>query len=49
MWVAAREAYRRVLEEVTLADVVAGKLPGPVAELAALEEAWRSFAQDRPD
>jgi Rrf2 family protein len=49
VWVAAREAYRRVLEEVTLADVVAGKLPGPVAELAALEEAWRSFAQDRPD
>ena len=27
VWVAAREAYRRVLEEVTLADVVAGKLP----------------------
>src|SRR3954464_7487923 len=25
VWVAAREAYRRVLEEVTLADVVANK------------------------
>jgi DNA-binding IscR family transcriptional regulator len=44
VWVAAREAYRRVLEEVTLADVVAGQLPAPVAELAALEEAWRSFS-----
>ena len=37
------EAYRRVLEEVTLADVVAGKLPAPVAELVALDGAWRSF------
>ena len=43
VWVAAREGYRRVLEEVTLADVVAGKLPGHVAELAAVEDAWRSF------
>ena len=43
VWVAAREAYRRVLEQVTLADVVAGKLPAHVAELVALEDAWRSF------
>ena len=43
VWVAAREAYRRVLERVTLADVVAGELPAAVAELIALEEAWRSF------
>jgi Rrf2 family protein len=43
VWVAARAAYRRVLEEVTLADVVAGKLPAEVAELAAVEDAWRSF------
>jgi Rrf2 family protein len=43
IWVAARAAYRRVLEEVTLADVVAGKLPAEVAELAAVEDAWRSF------
>ena len=27
VWVAARASYRRVLEQVTLADVVAGKLP----------------------
>jgi Rrf2 family protein len=43
VWVAARESYRRVLERVTLADVVAGELPTEVADLVALEEAWRSF------
>jgi hypothetical protein len=32
-----------VLEEVTLADVVAGKLPDHAAELVAIEDAWRSF------
>jgi hypothetical protein len=32
-----------VLERVTLADVVAGSLPPEVADLVALEEAWRSF------
>jgi Rrf2 family protein len=46
VWVAAREAYRRVLEEVTLADVVAGKLPAHAAELAAIDGAWRSFSDD---
>src|SRR4051812_44094866 len=43
VWIAARASYRRVLEEVTLADVVAGKLPGTVNELADIEDAWRSF------
>ncbi len=43
VWVAARAAYRRVLEEVTLADVVAGRLPRHAAGLAAVEDAWRSF------
>jgi DNA-binding IscR family transcriptional regulator len=43
VWVAAREAYRRVLEEVTLADVVAGKLPEHAAGLVAMDEAWHSF------
>jgi Rrf2 family protein len=43
VWVAAREAYRRVLENVTLADVVAGKMPREVAEIIELESAWRSF------
>src|SRR5690606_4903289 len=41
--VAARGAYRRVLEGVTLADVVEGRLPGHAAELVAMDEAWRSF------
>src|SRR3954471_23334676 len=44
VWVAAREAYRRVLENVTLADVVAGKMPPQVAEMIELESAWRSFS-----
>ena len=43
VWVAAREAYRRVLEQVTLADVVAGRFPAHVAELVAVDNAWRSF------
>jgi hypothetical protein len=46
VWVAAREAYRRVLEEVTLADVVSGKLPEQVAEIVAMDQAWRSFGED---
>src|SRR3954465_4439175 len=43
VWVAARASYRRVLEEVSLADVVAGRLPAHVSELVELEDAWRSF------
>ena len=43
VWVAARASYRSVLEKVTLADVVAGRLPAHVDELVALEDAWRSF------
>ena len=43
VWVAAREAYRRVLEELTLADVVAGTLPELAAGLVAMEAAWHSF------
>ena len=34
VWVALRANLRSVLETVTLADVVADKLPAPVAELA---------------
>jgi Rrf2 family protein len=45
VWVAAREAYRRVLEEVTLADVVSGKLPAHAAELVEVDRAWRSFGE----
>jgi Rrf2 family protein len=43
VWIAARASYRRVLEQVTLADVIAGTLPAHVKELAEIEDAWRSF------
>ena len=49
VWVAAREGYRRVLENVTLADVVAGRMPAQVAELIELDSAWRSFGVPAPD
>jgi Rrf2 family protein len=49
VWVAARESYRQVLENVTLADVVAGTLPSQVAKLVQLEGAWRSFGTDPAD
>ena len=49
VWVAAREAYRRVLEGVTIADVVRGELPAHAAELVAMDEAWRSFGTSTGD
>ena len=49
VWVAAREAYRRVLENVTLADVVAGTMPPHVAEMIELDSAWRSFGAHAQD
>lgn len=45
VWVAARAAYRSVLEAVTLADVVAGQLPPDVVQLAADPRAWASYPQ----
>lgn len=41
VWVAVRASLRRVLESVTLADIVAGRLPDDVAALTADPEAWR--------
>ncbi len=41
VWVAARAALRRVLDVVTVADVVAGTLPAGVAALLSDEAAWR--------
>lgn len=35
VWMAVRVAMRRVLEEVTIADVVSGDLPAPIRALAA--------------
>lgn len=49
VWVAARESYRRVLESVTLADVVAGTMPPHVAEMIELDSAWRSFGVPAAD
>ena len=40
VWIAVRASLRSVLEEVTLADLVSGELPGVVVELAATPDAW---------
>lgn len=40
VWVAARASLRSVLEHVTLADVVRGKLPSRIARMAADPDAW---------
>ena len=37
---AVRAALRLVLESVTLADILTGELPPPVAELLATPDAW---------
>ncbi len=42
VWVALRARVRGVLEGVSLADLVAGKLPDDIALLAEPPEAWRS-------
>ncbi len=40
VWVAARAALRSVLENVTLDDIVRGKLPARIAKMAADPDAW---------
>jgi Rrf2 family protein len=40
VWIAVRARLRGVLEQVTLADVARGELPGHVRELAADPDAW---------
>ncbi len=40
VWVAARAALRSVLEHVTLADIASGRLPEPIATMAADPDAW---------
>lgn len=42
VWVAARASLRSVLERVTLADIVSGQLPRPVARLVADPDAWKA-------
>jgi len=41
VWIAVRASLRSVLEQVTLADLVAGTLPSSVVELAQTPEAWQ--------
>jgi Rrf2 family protein len=40
IWIAVRASLREVLEETTLADVVAGELPARVGELTGSPGAW---------
>jgi Rrf2 family protein len=40
VWIAVRANLRAVLEEVTLADLTAGELPGQIAELTRDPDAW---------
>ena len=40
VWIALRANLRAVMDEVTLADVVAGELPAEVRELSEPAEAW---------
>jgi Rrf2 family protein len=42
VWIAVRSSLRSVLEKVTLADIVAGKLPASVVKLTEQPEAWIS-------
>jgi Rrf2 family protein len=42
VWVAVRAALRSVLEEVSLADLAAGRIPKRVERLIADPEAWAS-------
>ena len=41
VWVALRAGMRNVLEHVTLADLVSGRLPPAVTELTADPDAWK--------
>jgi Rrf2 family protein len=42
LWVAMRASVRGVLENVTLADLAARKLPARVRRIADTEDAWRN-------
>jgi Rrf2 family protein len=42
LWIAVRAAVRRVLDEVSLAELAKGRLPAHVRRLIADHEAWRS-------
>ena len=40
VWVAVRHALRGVLDETTVADVLSGRLPSPVAAMLEADDAW---------
>ncbi|GAA4561496.1 Rrf2 family transcriptional regulator [Micromonospora coerulea] len=40
LWVAVRAAVRQVVDEVSLAEMASGKLPGHVRKLIARPDAW---------
>ena len=42
LWVATRASLRSVLEGVTLADLVSGRLPDSIAEMVADPDSWES-------
>ena len=41
VWIAVRASLRRVLDAVTLADIVSGRLPDVVSALTADADAWQ--------
>ena len=41
VWVAVRSSLREVLDEVTLADVAAGRLPAKVVRMTESPDAWQ--------
>ena len=40
VWIAVRASLRRVLDELTLAQVLSGKFPAQIAKLIAEPDAW---------
>jgi len=40
LWVAVRAAVRQVVDEVTLAEVISGRMPAHVRKLTARPDAW---------
>jgi len=48
VWIAVRASLRKVLEQVTLRDVVCNELPPVVHELAAEPNAWQPSQQSAP-
>lgn len=41
IWVAVRACLREVLDEITIADVVSGKLPRHISTLVSKPDAWQ--------